>query len=184
MWKRKVFTYLLGIPVTLTDILARLKPLEDLSSSSLILLKLLHLQRLATTASLLGQILKGLLNELDILDTQFLADDSQIPNGVNITLNVDNLGIIEAAHHLEDGVDGTDVRQERVTQTGTGGRTAGQTGDIVDSQVGGHLRLGLVLLAEPVKPLIGNNDAGLFGVDGGVREVGRVTQGGLGDGLE
>lgn len=182
--KEKRFTYLLGTPVTLADILARLKPLEDLGSSSLILLQLLHLKRLATTASLLGQILKGLLNELDILDAQLLADDSQIPNRVNITLNVDNLGIIEAAHHLEDGVDGTDVRQERVTETGTGGRTAGQTGDIVDSQVGRHLRLGLVVLAEPVEPLIGDNDAGLFGVDGGVRKVGRVTQGGLGDGLE
>jgi hypothetical protein len=40
------------------------------------------------------------------------------------------------------------------------------------------------LLAEPVEPLIGNDDTGLFWVDGGIREVGRVTQGGLGDGLE
>lgn len=182
--KGKVFTYLLRVPVTLTDILARLKPLQDLGSGSLILLKLLHLKRLATTASLLGQGLESLLNELDILDTQLLADDGQIPNRVDITLNVDNLSIIEAAHHLEDGIDGTDVRQERVTETGTGGSSAGQTGDIVDSQVSGHLRLGLVVLAEPVEPLIGDNDAGLFGVNGGIGEVGRVTQGGLGDRLE
>lgn len=97
---------------------------------------------------------------------------------------MDNLGIIEAAHHLEDGVDGTDVRQESVTQTGTGGSAAGQTGNIVDGQVGGHLRLGLVVLAEPVEPLIGDDDAGLFGVNCCIREVGWVTQGGLGDGLE
>jgi hypothetical protein len=97
---------------------------------------------------------------------------------------VDNLGIIEAAHHLEDGINSTDVRQERVTQTGTSRGTTGQTGNIVDSQVGGNLRLGLVVVDEPVVPLIGNNDAGLFGVNGGIGEVGRVTQRGLGDGLE
>jgi hypothetical protein len=40
------------------------------------------------------------------------------------------------------------------------------------------------VLAEPVEPLIGDNDAGLFGVNGGIGEVGRVTQRGLGDRLE
>lgn len=133
------FTYLLRIPVTLADILARLEPLEDLGSGSLLLLELLHLKRLATAASLLAQSLKSLLNKLDILDTQFFADDGQIPDRINITLNVDNLRIVKAAHDLEDGIDGTNVRQERVTETGTGRSTTGQTGDIVDSQVGRHL---------------------------------------------
>lgn len=137
--KRMNFTYLLGIPVTLTDILARLEPLEHLGSGSLLLLELLHLKRLATAASLLAQRLKSLLNKLDILDTQLLADDGQIPDRINITLNVDNLRIVKAAHDLEDGIDGANVRQERVTESGTSRSTTGQTGDIVDSQVGRHL---------------------------------------------
>jgi hypothetical protein len=37
---------------------------------------------------------------------------------------------------------------------------------------------------EPVVPVIGNNDTGLLGVNGGIGEVGRVTQRRLGDGLE
>jgi hypothetical protein len=37
---------------------------------------------------------------------------------------------------------------------------------------------------EPVEPLIGDDNAGLLGVNGGEGEVGRVTQGGLSDRLE
>lgn len=107
--KKRGNSYLLGAPVTVANVLALLKPLENLGSSSLVLLHLLHLKRLATTASLLGQALESLLDELDILDAKLLADDSQITNGVDITLDVDNLGIIEATNHLEDGIDGTDV---------------------------------------------------------------------------
>jgi PPE-repeat protein len=76
------------------------------------------------------------------------------------------------------------VRQERVTQTSTGGSTASQTGNIIDGQVSGNLGLGLVVVNEPVEPLIGDDNAGLLGVNGGEGEVGRVTQGGLSDRLE
>ena len=182
--RKKIFTYLFRGPVTIADVLALLQELKHLSGGSLLLTELLHLQSLATTASLLTQSLEGLLDKLDILDTQLLADDSQIANGIDITLDVDNLGIIEAAHDLEDGVDGADVRQERVTQTRARGGAAGQTGNIVDGQVGGHLGLGLVVLAEPVEALIGDDDTRLFRVNGGIRKVCRVTQRGLGDGLE
>lgn len=182
--ERKNFTYLLGRPFTITDVLARLEPLQDRGSSGLVLLHFLHLQGLATAAGLLVQGLERLLDELDILDTQLLADDGQIANGIDITLDVNDLGIVEAADDLEDGVDGTNVRQEGVTQTRTRGSTAGQTGNIVHGQVGGHLGLGLVVVTEPVEALVGNDDAGLLGVNGGIGEVGRVTQRRLGDGLE
>ena len=187
-WGRKEFfffkTYLLGAPVTVTDILALLQPLKDLGSSSLLFLKLLHLQRLTTTAGLLAQALKRLLDELDILDAKLLTDNGQVTDRVNVTLDVNDFSIVEATDHLEDGIDSTDVRQESVTQTSTSRGTTGQTSNIVDGQVGGNLGLGLVLVNQPVEALIGNDDTGLFGVDGSIREVGRVTKGGLGDGLE
>lgn len=179
-----MIAYLLRGPVTLADIVTGLQELQDLGNGRLLLLQLLHLERLTTTAGLLVQSLVRLLDELDILDAQLLADDGQITAGVDVTLNVDDLGIVETTHDLEDGIDGADVRQESVTQTGTGGGTTGQTGDIVHGQVGGHLGLGLVVLAQPVEAVIGDDDAGFFGVNGGIGEVGRVTQRGLGDGLE
>lgn len=182
--REKCSTYLFGVPVTLTDVIAIPQELKNLGSSSLFFLQLLHLQRLSTATSLLAKKVKSLLNKLDILDAELLVDDGQITAGIDVTLNVDDLGIIEAANHLEDGIDSADVRQERVTQTGSGRGTAGETGNIVHGQVGGNLRLGLVVLAEPVEPLIGNDDTGLLGVNGGIWEIGRVTEGGLGDGLE
>jgi hypothetical protein len=40
------------------------------------------------------------------------------------------------------------------------------------------------VIDEPVETLIGDDDTSLLGINGGIREVGRVTQRGLGDGLE
>lgn len=177
-------TYLFRGPVTLADIVTLLQPLKHSGHGSLLLSELLHLQSLTTTTGLLLQALKRLLDKLNILDPQLLVDDNQIPNGVDVTLDVNNLSIIEAPNDLEDGIDGTDVRQERVTQTGTSRGTTGQTGDIIHSQVGGNHGLGLVVGAEPVEALIRDDDTSFFRVDGGKGEVGGVTQRRLGDGLE
>lgn len=171
-----LIAYLLGAPLAGTDILARLQVFQDLSSGGLFFLELLHLQGLTTTASLLLEGIEGLLNKLDILDAQLLADDVQVTSRVDITLNVNDLGIIEAANHLEDGIDSANVRQERVTKTSTSRGTAGQTGNIIDGQVGGNLGLGLVVVAKPIEPVIGDDNTGLLGVDGGIGEIGRVTQ--------
>jgi len=128
-------TYLLGTPVLVTDVLAILKQGKNLLDSSFLLLELLHLKRLTATASLLLQVLKSLLDELDILDAELLADNLEITDGVDVTLDVDNLGIIETSDDLEDGIDGADVRQESVTETSTSRGTTGQTSDIVDGLV-------------------------------------------------
>lgn len=158
--------------------------LKDLLDGGLLLLELLHLKALATSPGLLDVVLVGLLDELDILDAQFLADDVQITGGVDVTLDVNNLSIVEATNDLEDGIDSTNVRQESVAETGTSRSTTSKTSDIVDGQVGGDLGLGLVLLAQPVEALVGDEDARLLRVDGSIGEVGRVTEGALGNGLE
>ena len=154
-----------------TDVLAVLKQSENLLGGSFLLLELLHLKRLATTASLLLQVLKSLLNELDILDTELLADNLKITDGVDITLDVNDLGIIETSDDLEDGIDGADVGQESVSETSTSGGTTGQTSNVVDGKMSRNSRLGVVVLAQPVVTLIGNNDAGLLRVNSGVGEV-------------
>lgn len=179
-----MYTYLLRVPVTLSDVLSVLQPLQDLLHGGLLLPQLLHLQRLSSSLGLLLQVLERLLDELDILNAQLLADDVQVPHGVNVTLDVDDLSVIEAPDDLEDGVDGADVGQEGITQTGTGRGTAGQAGNVVHGQVGGYLRFGLVVLAEPVVSCIRDDDTSFLWFDGGIGEVGRVTERALGDGLE
>jgi hypothetical protein len=177
-------TYLLWAPVALADVLAVLEHGEDLLDGSLLLLELLHLERLTTTSCLLDELLKGLLDELNVLETELLADDVQVTDGVDITLDVNDLGIVEASNDLENGIDSADVRQEGVTKTSTGRGTTRQTGDIVDGQVGRDPRLGVVHLAQVIEAVIGDEDTRLLGVDGGIGEVGRVTKRALGDGLE
>lgn len=177
-------TYLLGAPVVLAHVLAGLEVLNDLLDGGLLHEQVLHLEGLAATASLLLVVLEGLLGELDVLNAELLVDDLQITDGVDITLDVDDLSIVEATDDLEDGVDGANVGQERVTETSTSRGTAGQTSDVVDGKVSRNAGLGLVLLAEPVEAVIGDDDTGLFGVDGSVGEVGRVTEVALGNGLE
>ena len=170
--------------MVLAHILAGLEVLNDLLDSGLLHEKVLHLKGLATTTGLLLVVLERLLGELNVLDAKLLTDDLQITDGVDITLDVDDLGIVEATDDLEDGIDGANVRQEGVTETSTSGGTTGQTSNVVDSEVSRDLGLGLVLLAEPVEAVIGDDDTGLFGVDGSVGEVGRVTKVALGNGLE
>lgn len=163
--------YLLGGPVALADLLAVLKPSQDLLNHLLFNLGLLQLKTLAAHAGLLLLSLKSLLHKLNILESQLLADDVQITSGVDITLDVDNLSVVKASNNLEDGIDSTDVGEERVSETSSSGRTASQTGNIVDGQVGGNDRLGLVFLNEPVESLIGHNNTSFLGLNCGVGKV-------------
>lgn len=138
--KHKKNSHLLVPPALLPHILLLIhQPAQHALHDSLLLLELLHLETLAAAARLLLQGLQVLLHKLDILDPQLVVDDLEITHGVDIALDVDDLGVVEAAHHLEDGVDGTDVRQERVSETGTGRGAAGQAGNVVDREVGGYL---------------------------------------------
>lgn len=164
-------TYLLWRPVALSDILAVVEHGEDLLNCGLLLLELLHFQTLTTSPCLLDKCGERLLGKLNVLQAQLLGDDVQVTDRVNVTLNMDNLGIVEASDDLEDGIDGTDMRQEGVTKTSTSGGTARQTSNVVDGQVGRHDRLGLVVLYQPVEALIGDEDARLFWVDGGIWKV-------------
>lgn len=177
-------SYLLGTPGTLAHVLAVLQPGQDLLYRGLLFPGLLLLETLTALAGLLLLRLEGLLDELNVLEPELLGNDVEITGGVDISLNVDDLGIVKTTDDLEDGVDGTDMRQEGVAEASASGRATGQACDIIDGQVGRDPRLGGELVAQPVISVIGDDDAGLFGLDGGIGEVGRVAQVALGDGLE
>lgn len=66
-WER-IRKYLFRAPVTLSDIMTLLQPLEHSGHGSLLFSELLHLQGLTTTTGLFLQVLKRLLNKLNILD--------------------------------------------------------------------------------------------------------------------
>lgn len=113
-------TYLFWSPLALADIFSVIEPGENLFDSCFLFSCLLLFKALPSLPCLLLLVLEGLLDELDIFKTQLLADDIEIPCGVDVTLNVDDLSIIKAPDHLEDGIYGTDVRQEGIAETGAG----------------------------------------------------------------
>lgn len=182
--RKREDSYLFGTPRALAHVLAVLQPGQDPLYRRLLLPGLLLLKALTTLAGLLLLHLKSLLDKLNILESQLLGNDVEVTGGVDISLNVDDLSVIKAADDLENGIDSTNMRQESVAQASASGRATSQTCDIVDGQVGGDPRLGLKLVAQPVISVIGDDDAGLFRVDGGIGEVGWIAEVALGDGLE
>jgi hypothetical protein len=55
-----------------------------------------------------------LLNPLDVFETQFVLDDFHVADRINVSLDVDHFCIVEGADDLEDAIDSTHVREERV----------------------------------------------------------------------
>lgn len=176
--------YLLGTPIVLPHIFACLEMLEDLLDRSLLLLELLHLECLTSSTSLLDQVLMCFFDKLNVLDPQLLTDDVQVTRRVDVTLDVDDLGVVETPHHLKNGVHGANMRQESIAETRTGRRATGQTSNVIDGQIGRDDGFWLVLLHEPVEALVRHDDTGFFGVNGGIGEIGRVAQRALGQSLE
>lgn len=84
---------------------------------------------------------------------------------------MNDFGIIKAPYDLEDGVDGTDVGQESIAQPGSSRGASGQTSDIVDCEVGRNTGLGLILLAKPIEPGVGDDDSSLLRINGCVGEI-------------
>lgn len=133
---------------------------------------------------MLLETLNLLLNPLNVLETELGRDDLHVTDGVDVTLDMDNLGVIESTDDLEDTVDGTDVRQESVAETSTGRSTGGQTGNVDAGQERRDPGSGLVDVGEPVEALVGDGDTSLLGVDGRVREVGGLAEVRLREGVE
>lgn len=95
------------------------------------------------------EVSHGAANELLVLETKLVVDGLEILDRVNLTVNVDNIDLIESTADVEDGIDGTDVGQESVTKSLSGRGALHQTSNIDHSQPGGNLLLGSVVLGEP-----------------------------------
>ena len=118
MWMR---AYLFSNPLCLADVLVVLSEdaVDLLHGGNLLFPSLVSEGAVTEGATGLLEALEVLLDPLDILETEFCGDNVHVAAGVDVALDVDDLGIIEGADDLEDTVDGTDVGQESVSETGT-----------------------------------------------------------------
>lgn len=84
------------------------------------------------------------------------CDDVQILDGINPVLHVNDIRVFETPANVENAVDGTDIRQECITQARTLAGALDEPGNVDHLEKRGHLALGLVHALQPVETLIGN----------------------------
>ena len=96
---------------------------------------------------------------------------------------MDDVIIVKAAHHMDDGVGHADVAQELVAQTLAAGGTLDQTGDVHKLDDSGGGLLGVVHLGQLVQTVVRHRHHAHVGVDGAEGVVGALGAG-VGDGVE
>ena len=95
--------------------------------------------------------MERLFNECDILQSQLVVDDLDIPDGVDLALDVGDVFVLEKTKHVEDSIAAGDVREESVSETLTFVSALYESGNVNDVQISGNLRLWLVILAQHIE---------------------------------
>jgi len=60
-----------------------------------------------------------LLYPFDVFEAKFVLDNFHVAQGVDVSLHMDDFGIIESANDLEDSVDRAYMREERISKPST-----------------------------------------------------------------
>ena len=130
-----------------------------------------------------GVLVNPALHHLQVGHDQLQVDDGNIPGGVTAALHVDDVVVVKAAHHVDNGVGLPDVGQELVAQALPLGGPLHQAGDVhkLDDRRG--LLLGLVDLGQLVQPGVRDRDHAHIGVNGTEGVVGGLRPR-VGDGVE
>ena len=88
-------------------------------------------------------LLQLLFAALEVGQRQFGIDDLDVCLGVDLVGDMDDVLVLEAAHHVGDGIGLTDIGQELVAQPFALGGAGDQSGDIDKLHGGGDFALRL-----------------------------------------
>ncbi len=148
-----------------------------------------QLGRLLVVAGLgrLGIALQALVDGAQVGQAQLGLDHLDVGNRVDLAGHVDDVRVVEAAHHVDDGIGLANVRQELVAQAFALARTGHQARDIDKLDNGRHDAFGLDDGRQLRQPRIGQFDDADVRLDGAERIVfrsdarlgQRIEQGGL-----
>ena len=136
-----------------------------------------------------GDFLQLLLAAVEVGEDQFEVDDLDVALGVDTVGDVNDVVILEAAHHVGNGIGLADVGEELVAQAFALRRAFYQAGDIDELHGGRQHALRLDDFSQCIQARVGHWHDAAVGFDGAEREVlGRdpgfgegVEQGGLAD---
>ena len=114
-----------------------------------------------------GGLVEPLLHAGQIGQSQLDVDDLPVSNRIHRAHDVLDVGVLEAANHVDDRIHLTDVGQELVSQTLAFTGTLDQPGDVHELDHRRHGSLGIHDLGQGIEPRIGHlHDPGV-GLDGG-----------------
>ena len=82
-----------------------------------------------------------------------------------------DVGIVEAAHHVHNGIAAADVGQKFIAKPLALGRALDQTRDVDELDDGGGELLGVMLVAQPLEPRIRHGHDADVRVDGAERII-------------
>ena len=128
-------------------------------------------------------LLHPALDHLQIRHHQLHVDDVDVPPGVRAALHVNDVLVVKAADHVDDGVGLPDVGQELVAQALALAGALHQSGDVHEFDDRRGLLIRLIHLRQLVQPLVRHRYHAHVGVDGAERIVGALGAG-VGDGVE
>ena len=150
----------------------------------------LHLAEilLVPLGGLLG-LVNTALHHLHVGHDQLNVDNADVPGGVHghvgagVSYHMHDVLIVEAAHHMHNGVALPDVGQKLVAQALALGGALDQAGNVHKFHHGGGGLLGVVHLGQRVQPVVGYGHHAHVGVDGAEGVVGALSAG-VGNGVE
>src|SRR3569832_1920276 len=134
---------------------------------------------LVVALRLLLERVDALFQALEISEHQFGLDRLDVGDGIDLALDVGDVGILEAAHDVHDGVDLADGGEELVAEAFALGRALHQAGNVDEGDARRDDLLGLGQAAQLLQPLIGHGDLSDIWLDRAKRIVRRLRRSGL-----
>jgi hypothetical protein len=150
----------------------------------------LDLRFLVALLRLLDQVGDALLEAVEVGEHQLGLDDFSVRDRIDPPLDMGDVAALEAAQHMDDGLDLPDVGEELVAQPFALRGAAHQAGDVDEFELGLDLLRRLGEAGDLVEPRVGHRnppDIGLDRAEGIVRRLRRrrlsqrIEQGRLAD---
>jgi hypothetical protein len=118
------------------------------------------------------RFVESFLHHRQVGEREFELDRLAIARRIHRAIDVDDVGVVEAAHHVHDGVGLADVAQERIAAALTLRRALHEPGDVDELHRRLYRPLRLHHFGECIEPFVGHGDHADVGVDGAEGVVG------------
>ena len=111
------------------------------------------------------------VDHLEVSHDELGVDDLNIAQRVGRALDMSDIGVFKAAHDMDDRVAAADVGQKLVSEALALRRALDETRDVDKFNHSGRELLGVMLVAQPLEPLVRHRNDADVRVDGAERVV-------------